>query len=74
MIDGVVVTFADITGSKSLEAELREKQASLEGHIVEQDLRWAHAGSASRADASRVNREHGAADASQSAPEKGRKG
>ena len=35
-IDGVVITFADITVSKTLEARLRDKQGLLEQHIAEQ--------------------------------------
>lgn len=35
-IDGVVITFADITVAKTLEAKLRAKQAELEGRIDEQ--------------------------------------
>jgi two-component system CheB/CheR fusion protein len=38
-IDGVVITFADITVAKTLEAELREKQAALEQRIVTQTKR-----------------------------------
>ena len=37
MIDGVVITFTDITVSKKLEAKLRKTQAGLEQHIVAQD-------------------------------------
>jgi two-component system CheB/CheR fusion protein len=33
-IDGVVITFADITVAKTLEAQLRGKQATLEDHIT----------------------------------------
>ncbi len=33
-IDGVVITFADISASKKLEAQLRTKQAGLEDHIA----------------------------------------
>ena len=36
VIDGVVITFMDITVSKKLEAELRRTQAVLENRIVEQ--------------------------------------
>jgi len=36
-IDGVVVTFADITVAKTLEAKLRGRQASLEKQVAEQD-------------------------------------
>jgi two-component system CheB/CheR fusion protein len=39
VIDGVVITFADITTSKTLEAELRKAQTILEGHIAEQDVK-----------------------------------
>ena len=35
-IDGVVITFTDITASKTLEAELRKTQAALEKRIGEQ--------------------------------------
>jgi two-component system CheB/CheR fusion protein len=35
-IDGVVITFADITTAKTLEAQLREKQAVLEKQIAQQ--------------------------------------
>jgi two-component system CheB/CheR fusion protein len=38
-IDGVVITFADITTAKTLEAKLREKQSALEQHIVEQSTK-----------------------------------
>ena len=33
-IDGVVITFADITVAKTLEAKLRDKQAILEKHVA----------------------------------------
>jgi two-component system CheB/CheR fusion protein len=39
MIDGVVITFVDITVSKTLEAELRKTQAGLYKQIGEQGLR-----------------------------------
>ena len=35
-IDGVVITFADITVAKTLEAQLRDKHATLEKHVAEQ--------------------------------------
>ncbi len=38
MIGGVVITFTDITVSKTLEAQLRKTQAGLEKHIIEQDV------------------------------------
>ncbi|MFH0871338.1 MAG: chemotaxis protein CheB [bacterium] len=38
-MDGVVITCADITASKLLEAELRKTQDGLEKHIVEQGLK-----------------------------------
>ncbi|MBN1265568.1 MAG: PAS domain-containing protein [Anaerolineales bacterium] len=37
MIDGVVITFTDITVSKNLETELRKVQADLEKHIEDLD-------------------------------------
>ncbi|MCF7974880.1 MAG: PAS domain-containing protein, partial [Phycisphaerae bacterium] len=38
-IDGVVITFADITRAKSLEAELRDKQDGLERRVAQQSAR-----------------------------------
>jgi two-component system CheB/CheR fusion protein len=38
-IDGVVITFADITVAKTLEAQLREKQAVLEKHLASETTR-----------------------------------
>ena len=38
-IDGVVITFADITAAKTLEAQLRDKQSYLETHIAAQDVK-----------------------------------
>jgi two-component system CheB/CheR fusion protein len=38
-IDGVVITFADITVAKTLEAKLRDKQAFLESHVADQDVK-----------------------------------
>ncbi len=35
-IDGVVITFADITAAKTLEAKLRDKHTVLEKHVAEQ--------------------------------------
>jgi two-component system CheB/CheR fusion protein len=35
-IDGVVITFADITVAKTLEAKLRDKQSVLEKHVAKQ--------------------------------------
>jgi two-component system CheB/CheR fusion protein len=59
-IDGVVITFADITIAKTLEAKLREKQSDLEQHIVEQSTKlnqvgdtWAEAGNAAKQTAAR---------------------
>ena len=46
MIDGVVITFTDITVSKTLEAELRKTQAGLEKHITEQDVKLEQSGEA----------------------------
>jgi two-component system CheB/CheR fusion protein len=40
-IDGVVITFADITVAKTLEAKLREKHAVLERHMAEQSRKTA---------------------------------
>jgi two-component system CheB/CheR fusion protein len=38
-IEGVVITFADITVAKKLEAQLREKHAVLEKHFADQSAR-----------------------------------
>lgn len=38
-IDGVVITFADITVAKTLEAQLREKHGALEKHIAKQSAK-----------------------------------
>jgi two-component system CheB/CheR fusion protein len=38
-IDGVVITFADITAAKTLEAELRQAQAVLEKRVADQDAK-----------------------------------
>jgi two-component system CheB/CheR fusion protein len=35
-IDGVVITFANITGAKTLEARLRKNQSVLEEHVTRQ--------------------------------------
>ncbi|MGD0016807.1 MAG: chemotaxis protein CheB [Verrucomicrobiia bacterium] len=39
MIDGVVITFTDITASKTLEGRLLATQAGMEKHIAEQDAK-----------------------------------
>ncbi len=38
-IDGVVITFADITAAKTLEAQLRKRHAVLEKHVTEQSAK-----------------------------------
>jgi two-component system CheB/CheR fusion protein len=38
-IDGVVITFADITVAKTLEAQLRDKHAVLKKHVAEQSMK-----------------------------------
>ena len=43
-IDGVVITFANITVAKTLEAKLRGQHASLEKDVAEQDAKRAKAG------------------------------
>ena len=40
-IDGVVITFADITTAKTLEAKLRDNQSVLESHVAEQNVKLA---------------------------------
>ena len=44
MIDGVAITFTDITDSKTLEDKLRATQASMQKHIAEQDVKLEQAG------------------------------
>ena len=39
-IDGVVITFTDITVAKTLEAKLRATQAGLEKQVADQDTKW----------------------------------
>jgi two-component system CheB/CheR fusion protein len=46
-IDGVVITFVDITVAKKLEAQLREKHASLEKEVAEQSAQRARDGKTS---------------------------
>jgi len=50
-IDGVVITLADITVAKTLEAKLREKQAALERHVARQSGQMAKSRARSAADA-----------------------
>jgi len=38
-IDGVVITFADITVAKALEAKLRDHQSALEKHLAGQSAK-----------------------------------
>ncbi|HWQ68634.1 MAG TPA: PAS domain-containing protein, partial [Patescibacteria group bacterium] len=67
MIDGVVITFTDITASKTLEAELRKTQADMEQHIAEQHLTVEQAREALRAE---IQRRQDAGSTAGSAPEK----
>ena len=48
MTGGVVITFADITASKTLEEKLRTTQAGMEKHIAEQDVKIAKQGAGSK--------------------------
>ena len=50
MIDGVVITFTDITVSKTLEKKLRTTQSGLEQHIADQDLKLTQAGESLQAE------------------------
>jgi len=50
-IDGVVITFADITTAKTLEAKLRGKHASLEKRVAEQSAKLGKAKRSSQTDA-----------------------
>jgi two-component system CheB/CheR fusion protein len=53
MIDGVAITFTDITASKTLEGKLRATQVGLEQRIGAQDLKLEQAGEALRAEKQR---------------------
>jgi two-component system CheB/CheR fusion protein len=59
-IDGVAISFVDITVSKTLEAELRKSQADLEKHIVAQDVKLDQAGERLQAEMQRSQREKAA--------------
>jgi two-component system CheB/CheR fusion protein len=52
-IDGVVITFADITVAKTLEGKLRTTQTGLKKHIEEQDLKLEQAGGERRTELQR---------------------
>ncbi len=60
-IDGVVVTFMDITESKVLEAKLRETKAALEKRISSQNQELTHAKQKSQEEMQRTKREVAAA-------------
>jgi len=70
MIDGVVITFTDITASKTLEGQLRATQAGQEQHILEQDLKLEQAGEALQTEIKRGQRGQDAHGPAGSAPEK----
>jgi len=53
MIDGVVITFAEITASKTLEGKLRATQSGLEKRIAEQDVKLEESGEALQAEIER---------------------
>jgi len=53
MIDGVAITFTDITASKALGGKLRATHAGMEQHIAEQDLRIDQAGAKLQAEIER---------------------
>jgi chemotaxis methyl-accepting protein methylase len=73
MIDGVVITFTDITAFKALEAELRGTQTSLEVRVAEQELRLDRAEEPSRAGSRRGRREEAVDHAEGSPDAKGTK-
>jgi two-component system CheB/CheR fusion protein len=50
-IDGVVITFADITKAKTLETKLRAKQAGLEKRVLDQSRKQAQASKRAPSDA-----------------------
>ncbi len=53
MIDGVVITFTDISAFKTLEGNLRAAQVSLEKQMAERDLKLEQAGETLRAEIQR---------------------
>jgi two-component system CheB/CheR fusion protein len=70
MIDGVVMTFADITASKMLEGKLRSTQAGMEKHIADQDLKLEQADKALQEEIKHSQRGQDADSTAGSAPEK----
>jgi two-component system CheB/CheR fusion protein len=70
MIDGVVMTFADITASKMLEGKLRATQAGMEKHIADQDLKLAQADKALQEEIKHGQRGQDADSTAGSAPKK----
>jgi two-component system CheB/CheR fusion protein len=70
MIDGVVMTFTDITASKTLEGTLRATQASMEKHIANQDLKLEQADKALEEEIKHGQRGQDADSTAGSAPEK----
>ena len=70
MIDGVVMTFADITASKTLEGKLRATQAGMEKHIADQDLKLEQADKALQEEIKHGQRGQDADSTAGSAPEK----
>ena len=70
MIEGVVITFADITTFKRLEADLRKTQAGMEKHISEQDTKLDQAEETLQAEIQRGQCERDAASGAGSADTK----
>lgn len=70
MIDGVVITFADITASKTLERNMQAAQAGLKKQISDQDLQLEQAGEALQAAREREPGGQDAGSTAGSAPEK----
>jgi two-component system CheB/CheR fusion protein len=68
-IDGVVITFADITVAKNLEAQLRGQHAVLEKHVAEQSIKTEHAAGRAREKAAGAKQ---SADAPRELPASGR--
>jgi two-component system CheB/CheR fusion protein len=58
-IDGVVITFADITVAKTLEAQLREKHAVPEKHVAKQSKKPERAEDKAPADTAKTKRNAG---------------
>ena len=70
MIDGMVMTFVDITASRTLERKLRATQAGMEQHIADQDVKLEQADKALQEEIKHGQQGQDADSTAGSAPEK----